>query len=136
VQKEKSITLSYYPLERPSGEVFLAERPEEEILEGLRIAVFEDKWVPDDKEDPEPTGLKQVHLMGTPEALQEFGRYLIAISESELPEDEIDHFEPIKGAKNDNEVHLIVHHKHRDEFGETIRISSFIPMTVDEEEDG
>lgn len=140
--KRKEISLSYFRCIYNNGswyqpdvvreldvggggeEVLIADSPAEEALRKLRIAIYEDKWIPDDGVDPEPTGLQQVHLMGDSRALNALGRYLIAISESNLPEDRIDHFEPVKGAKHQEQVHLVVHHKFREDLNETIRVGS------------
>jgi hypothetical protein len=64
---------------------------------GLRIAVYDDRFVSEHGGEPEPTGLKQVHIMGPTESLRAFGSYLIAIAETDLPEDMIEDFEHIKG---------------------------------------
>lgn len=139
-EKRKEIPLSYYRRTYDNGswyqsdaaeelgvegkDVLIADRPTDEELHGLRIAVYEDKWIPEHANIPVPTGLHQVHLMGDSLALNALGRYLIAISESELPEDKIDHIEPIKGADHKDQVHLVVHHTFRENFRDTIRVGS------------
>jgi hypothetical protein len=144
MKKTTQIELSFYPMIRcghnlyaPSlakesaidgDEVLFAEPPSNEAMDGLRIAVFDDKWIPDNKEIAEPTGLQQVHIMGTPEAFRAFGTYLIAISEENSSEDRVDHIEPVKGAGNKNQVHLVVHSKFRAQFGETIRSGSLLSI--------
>lgn len=84
-------------------------------LSGLRIAVFPDEYLPDGCTDFESTGRHQVHISGTPKALQELGRFLVAISElAPLPREFVTHIDPISGGANERATHLIVHQNFTD----------------------
>ena len=67
-----------------------------------------------------------MHIGGTPEALYELGRYLIAVSKTNLPRDLVVHYEPIKGRDSKDEVHLIIHQKIEDDFQPITRMGDEI----------
>ena len=115
-------------LQADAQEVLIADCPDDEELSGLRIAVYEDRWIPDSGTAAEPTGLHQVHIMGDKKSLRLLRKYLLAISETELPEDRVDHFEPVKGAAHKDQVHLVVHHSFREDFGETVRVGPVVEI--------
>lgn len=102
------------------GEVSLAAAPEN--IDGLTVDVFEDEFIPDGSSVPVSTGLKQVHIAGSPESLLALGKFLIAISQTSPPRDFVTHIEPVRGALGNNTVHLVVHHAAVSGFERTIRI--------------
>ena len=104
------------------GEVSLAAAPDN--IDGLIVDVFEDEFISDGSSKSEYTGLKQVHIAGTPDALMALGAFLIAISKTTPPRDFITHLEPIKGSKGVAATHLVIHHSAVDGFDRTIRIGS------------
>ena len=139
MKMEKKIHLKFVSCTTENGKVQLSREPED--IDDLRIDVFEDKYVPvnqdapDDSNEPiefKSTGLKQVHLSGTPSALADLGKFLIGISETTPPEDFLSHLEPIKGRNGENSVHLVVHHIFREDMEPTIRIGDLIELDEDE----
>ena len=107
MNKKYNIDLKFHECFTEDGEVTLASAPEE--LDGLVVEVFDDQYIPDYSEEPVSTGLKQVHIGGTPKALSDLGRFLIAISKTNLPRDFVTHYEPIKGQNNNDSIHLVFH---------------------------
>lgn len=81
----------------------VAPRHSDELLIALRSDETED-----DPRRPLTQDRPQVHFAGTPRALEEFGRYLIALAR--LPSNDSDLHEHFEGVQNDEggTVHLIV----------------------------
>ena len=120
MDKKEEIELNFHECLSEHGEVMIASAPDD--LEGLLIDVFRDQYVPDDSDDLVSTGLQQVHIGGTPESLYDLGRFLIAISKTELPRDFLVHYDRVKGRNGQDAVHLVVHQKIDKDFDQTVSI--------------
>jgi len=102
------IPLEYWRGEDVPGVVYQNVPIEPEHTDELVMAIRSDDGG-DDPRERVVDGRPQVHLAGTPRALEAFGRYLIALARLEtLDPDVHEHFEDVQN-DDGGTVHLIVH---------------------------
>jgi hypothetical protein len=102
------VLLQYWRGKDEPGRLYQNAPVEPEFTEELIIALRHDDGEGDPRA-PLIDGAAQVHLSGTPRALESFGRYLIALARLETADpDPHEHFEEVQNADGGN-VHLIVH---------------------------
>lgn len=105
-----NLTLEYWSGDDIPGKVYESMPVEPEHTDELMLALRSDEER--DFQDPRTPLLAdrpQVHLAGSPRALEAFGRYLIALARLQTDdEDPHEHFEEVQNADGGT-VHLIVH---------------------------
>ena len=122
------IELKYNTAITELGDVRLAAQPD---VSELRVAVFADEFVDDNSGDTVETGMNQIHMSGSSDALMEFGKFLIAVaSERDLPRDFQTHLEPVDGGSNSKPAHIVIHHSVTESPEKTVRVGRV--MEVDE----
>lgn len=111
MSQRKSITaeiaLEYWRGEEVEGQVYRNAPVEPAHTDELTVAIRSDDGTADAREPVVP-GRPQVHLAGTPRALEAFGRYLIALARLETIDPDVhEHFEDVRN-DDGGTVHLIV----------------------------
>lgn len=85
---------------------------EPKFLNELRIDVKNEEVFDQDEDSFIETGRKDIHIVGSHRALEELGKYFIALSNYQTDDpDYHDHFESIPNSNNDSYVNIIPHLK-------------------------
>lgn len=111
VRNRIQLDLEYHHGVDVPGKVYVNAPVEPQHTDELTLAVRSDNEedLEQDPRAPAILGRPQIHLAGSPRALEEFGRYLIALARLESADpDPHEHFEDVQNADGGT-VHLIVH---------------------------